>query len=440
MLYSIRKTVPAAALKGSGKDIAMTVAEVQKKTPLSHSIYVLLILTVLGAAGFISRLALVLGYQNRFGTYLMPALYPVALFFVLVLAGGGTFSRKAFLACSSASLVYVFLCFFFCLSRNALLHMAALLAEIPLYGVIEYLLLRACGREVRMGSLLLKVLFFVCTALAVCRLIARDTTTLQFYLPGTDAHTALRADIMKAVSLSLSLVMVIFFMITFLSEGLTSDVPSNRLFSHVALSILVIFVLLVVKAIFPGSHTLVLGFGSGRGGRVDTQSGKLYYSIGFDNSAESSDWKAEKKPLGCHPCGLYNSQEDWEKKNAFYTFQSAEGLYHVDNLEKKTYVTTLADELILARENSEWTVLLPRDIAGMEKDDELTSAIWEGIEEGHMLLPVNCMDYLLRVDHEKAMEALERWSSGSFTDGEARLGYIYNLNAVAGWAKAQLSK
>ena len=57
-----------------------------------------------------------------------------------------------------------------------------------------------------------------------------------------------------------------------------------------------------------------------------------------------------------------------------------------------------------------------------------------------MLLPVNCIDYLLMVDHERTVEALERWSSGSFTDGEASYSHIYNLKAVSEWAKDKLTE
>ena len=418
----------------------MTAERVREEKIPTYFLTKLFIFITIGAVGFIARLAFALGYVNNYGTYVLPVMYLTGSFAVLVIAAGGTFSRKAVLTVLGASLVYSVLCLFTRGSGNALLITAVLLAEIPLYGLMEYLLLRSCGREVRMGRLLVKVLVMTCLALAVCRLVSPDSSALAFYLPEADAYIALRADLINTVSLVLIFVLTIDFMILFLTEGLGNDVPRGRLFSLISLSLLILFAMLIFRIICPGTDPLAFGFGQSRGGRVDTASAELYFNEETNTSSESNAINAAKKPLGRHACALYHSQKDWERRNAFYTFRSANGLSHVHDLDQKTYVTTLADELILARRDSEWTILLPRETAGMEKDDQLTGAIWEGIESGRMLLPVNCIDYLLRVDHERTMEALERWSSGSFTDGEAWLGHIYNLKAVSEWAKDKLTE
>ena len=99
---------------------------------------------------------------------------------------------------------------------------------------------------------------------------------------------------------------------------------------------------------------------------------------------------------------------------------------------------TFADEVIVVNGERKWEFLAPATTAGMEEDPDLLDAIRDGIENGRLLLAVDCLDYLRRYDPDYTADLLGRWSRGSFTEGERSRSGWFSLSHFTNWAQKQI--
>ena len=404
---------------------------------------ILILLLLIGAAGWLARFTLVIGFAKHIELYPIMVLYILFSAILLWLAGLGEFpSGRVLQAILAVSLGYTLLCFMMNTEFSSNVPLCALtaMAEILLCCPVEYGLRRGAGKTVYVPRLLLKGLVFLVLALAFIRLAYREQIRLlPFYRTGTDAWNALRSEIMTGASTVISILIVLWLFALFITEKTAYNTTGLKLDAHAGLAILSILIILVTKQIFSGVNYMSFTSGTNRGhrfsiGKYDT----LWCSLQGSIYSESGPRGKEEIPYERSLCRISASYEKNQKNEVLYSFRTAAGISYENYPAGLKYVTTFADEVIVVNGERKWEFLAPAATAGMEEDPDLLDAIRDGIENGRLLLAVDCLDYLCRYDPDYTADLLGRWSRGSFTEGERSRSGWFSLAHFTNWAQKQI--